>query len=98
MPALALDPGGDAVVVDHPRLGGYRLEADPGPGGAAPTALFCDNETNAARVFGAAASPPYPKDGIGDHVIAGAATVNPAAHPHQGRLVVPPRRARRRSG
>jgi hypothetical protein len=78
VPALALDPGGDAVVVDHPRLGGYRLEAAPGPGGAAPTALFCDNETNAARVFGAAASPPYPKDGIGDHVVAGAATVNPA--------------------
>src|SRR5581483_2016412 len=28
--------------------------------------------------FGAPVSPPYPKDGIGDHVVQGAATVNPA--------------------
>ena len=50
VPALRLD--GDAVTVHHPRLDGYRLEAAPGPDGAAPTALFCDNETNAARLYG----------------------------------------------
>jgi hypothetical protein len=40
--------------------------------------LFCDNETNAARLFGSPKSPPFPKDGINDHVVAGKATVNPA--------------------
>ena len=45
---------GDAIAVDHPRLGGYRLEAGPAPGRRAPRrALFCDNETNTARLFGA---------------------------------------------
>ena len=77
IPALRLD--GDAVTVHHPRLEGYRLEAAPSPEGAAPTALFCDNETNAARLHGSPSVTPYPKDGINDHVIAGAPTVNPAA-------------------
>ena len=39
--------------------------------------LFCENETNLARLYGAAPTTPYPKDGIGEHVISGAATVNP---------------------
>ena len=39
--------------------------------------MFCDNETNIPKVFGGAASTPYPKDGINDHVVNGAATVNP---------------------
>ena len=30
-----------------------------------------------ARLFGAAPLTPYPKDGINDHVVSGAATVNP---------------------
>jgi hypothetical protein len=41
-------------------------------------ALFCENATNTERVFGQPTATPYPKDGIGDHVIAGAPTVNPA--------------------
>src|SRR4029077_20745175 len=70
---------GDAsafVVADH-ALAGYRLPAAPRPGGVIPEALFCDNETNEPRIFGAAPSTPYPKDGINDHVVSGAATVNP---------------------
>ena len=63
-------------VADH-RLAGYRLDAAPGPDGLAPEALFCENESNAPRVFGAEATTPYPKDGINDHVVSGAATVNP---------------------
>ena len=39
--------------------------------------MFCDNETNVQRLFGGAASTPYPKDGVNDHVVNGAATVNP---------------------
>ena len=41
-------------------------------------ALFCENETNDQRLYGAAPLTPYPKDGINDHVVSGAATVNPA--------------------
>ncbi len=41
-----------------------------------PTALFCDNETNAERCGGATHSE-YPKDGINDHVVNGDDTVNP---------------------
>jgi hypothetical protein len=76
VPALYAD--GRWVSVDHPRLRGYRLEAGPAPDGRPPVALFCDNETNVARLFGAAPITPYPKDGINDHVVSGAATVNPA--------------------
>ena len=75
VPGLSLD--GDAMAVDHPRLGGYLLEAGPAPDGARPQPLFCDNETNTARLFEAAPITPYPKDGINDHVVSGAATVNP---------------------
>jgi hypothetical protein len=39
--------------------------------------LACDNESNAARLWGSSLSPAYPKDGINDHVVTGAATVNP---------------------
>ena len=63
-------------VTDH-ALAGYRLDAAPGPDGCAPEALFCENETNLPRVFGAPGTTPYPKDGINDHVVSGAATVNP---------------------
>ncbi len=42
-----------------------------------PTPLFCDNETNAPRLFGSAPVTDYPKDGINDHVVSGAPTVNP---------------------
>ncbi len=42
-----------------------------------PEALFCENETNYERLFGVAGSTPYPKDGINDHVVHGATTVNP---------------------
>src|ERR1700689_4373688 len=71
-------PGAVAVSVGHPFLGELELLAGAGPDGALPEALFCENETNLARLFGAAPATPYPKDGINDHVIEGAATVNPA--------------------
>lgn len=62
-------------VADH-RLAGYRLEVIPGDG-MSPEPLFCENDTNAPRVFGSPATTPYPKDGINDHVVHGADTVNP---------------------
>jgi hypothetical protein len=74
-PPLFLD--GDGIAVDHPRLSGYRLEAAATADRSRPLALFCDNETNNPRLFGAAAITEFPKDGINDHVITGANTVNP---------------------
>jgi hypothetical protein len=47
-------------------------------GEGSPEALFCENETNNERLFGVAGATPYPKDGINDHVVHGAETVNPA--------------------
>jgi hypothetical protein len=72
-----IEGDGAALVVRDHRLAGYRLEAAPGPDGALPRALFCENDTNTRRVFGTDPLTPYPKDGINDHVVAGAATVNP---------------------
>ena len=72
-----IEGDGSALVVADHTLAGYRLEAAPGPDGALPEALFCENESNAPRVFGSEATTQYPKDGINDHVVSGATTVNP---------------------
>ncbi|NUT33612.1 MAG: glucosidase [Hamadaea sp.] len=56
----------------HPELGELWLRGDPGV-----PALACDNETNTRRLWDCD-GPAYPKDGINDHVVHGAATVNPA--------------------
>ena len=77
------------VLAEHEALGEYTLHVE-GPADL----LFCENETNCERLWGSESSTPYPKDGINDHVVSGAAgTVNPdgegtkvAAH---ARFVVP---------
>ena len=51
------------VRAEHHELGTFYLHAEP-----AASLLFCDNESSPAR---------YPKNGIGDHLVHGAATVNP---------------------
>jgi hypothetical protein len=70
-PSLRLER--HAILAEHPDLGGRRLSAS-----GSPAPLFCDNETNTQRLWGVDGSAPYPKDGINDHVVHGAATVNPA--------------------
>jgi hypothetical protein len=74
-PVLAADSA-DRVRIEHPFLGTLELTGGAGP--ASPELLFCENETNEARLFGAPPVTPYPKDGINDHVVTGAGTVNPA--------------------
>jgi hypothetical protein len=69
--------GPTTVDIGHPFLGPLQLLAGAGPDGTMPTALFCENETNTARLYGDPDAKPYPKDGINDHVTAGADTVNP---------------------
>ena len=92
-PVLRLDNGD--LLAEHERAGVYRLAASAGPDGTAPQPLFCDNETNTARLFGVPSSTRYPKDGINDHVVSGAADREPGPDRHQGGLVVPGRRSSR---
>jgi len=67
----------------HPHFGTIELfDAD----GAEPEALLCDNETNSVLLYGSEKNSDYPKDGIGDHVIHGAPTVNPALTGTKGAL------------
>ena len=69
--------GANAARVEHPYLGTMELVAGSAPDGTEPALLFCENETNTARLFGAEPVTAYPKDGINDHVIHGSPTVNP---------------------
>jgi hypothetical protein len=66
--------GAAAVRAEHPELGEWVLCAD-----ASAPLLFCENETNNERLFGAPNASPYVKDGIGELVVHGAdGAVNPA--------------------
>jgi len=56
-----------AVEVDHPQLGGRYLYAD----GTPRAILFCDNESNAGRLWGDDSRAGYWKDGIHERVVAG---------------------------
>ncbi|HEY7202463.1 MAG TPA: glucosidase [Candidatus Dormibacteraeota bacterium] len=62
----------DGLLAQHENLG-HRVLALSG----APELLFCENEHNARRLWNTPNATPYPKDGINDHVVGGAATVNP---------------------
>jgi hypothetical protein len=59
------------ISVAHERYGERFLYAYD-----APELLFCENETNSARLWGTP-GPAYPKDGINDYIVHGATTVNP---------------------
>jgi hypothetical protein len=82
------EAAGPAVRAEHPQLGVLYLYAEPDA-----TLLFCENETNTTRIFGTAPVTRFAKDGIGDHLLHGADTVNPAGQgtkvAAQIRLVVP---------
>ncbi len=52
-PVITKVPGG-GLLAEHSQLGRYRLHAAPGPDGEDPAWHFPENETNVARVFGAA--------------------------------------------
>ena len=84
-PVMHATADGSAARIEHPFLGPLELIAAPArngtaaAGGASPTLLFCENETNLAKLYDAPATTPYPKDGINDHVVEGKPTVNPAS-------------------
>jgi hypothetical protein len=77
-----------AAAAEHHQLGVFHFYAEAGA-----ALLFCENETNVPRISDGEPTTTFPKDGIADHVLHGADTVNPAgvgtkvaAHT---RLVVP---------
>jgi hypothetical protein len=70
-----------ALIAEHHALGRVVLLGD-----GEPTLVVCENESNAPRLWGADSQTPYPKDGIGDHVVSGAGTVNPDGTGTKGAL------------
>ncbi len=74
-PVLRVEAGD--LLAEHERAGVYRFAAAPAPDGSQPRPLFCDNVTNTEKLYGTAPLVRYPKDGINDHVVSGAATVDP---------------------
>ena len=63
----------NVIETTHGSLGSRWLVCDDHP-----QLLFCENETNTQRLWGVQNATPFPKDGINDHVISGAESVNPA--------------------
>ncbi|MER7003210.1 glucosidase [Dactylosporangium sp. NPDC000555] len=86
--------GGSGIGIEHENLGPLVLQAAPAPDGTLPAQLYCENETNTQRLFGSPPATAYPKDGINDHIVHGAGTVNPAQEGTKAafwyRLTVPP--------
>jgi hypothetical protein len=68
-PAIGAEEG--SLAAEHETLGRYVLASS-----GTPQLLFCENETNAARLWRSNGGS-FPKDGIGDHIVTGSATVNP---------------------
>ncbi|MCK8490286.1 glucosidase [Spirosoma sp. RP8] len=70
-PQLSLQSDG-TVLAQQVQLGRYVCHAE-----GQPDWLFCDNESNLVRLYNTHNGARYPKDGINDHVVYGADTVNP---------------------
>jgi hypothetical protein len=69
-PTLALQPDG-SVLADQKQLGKYVMFAE-----GDPEWLFCDNESNLARLYDTHLGDRFPKDGINDYIVSGTNTVN----------------------
>ena len=68
-----LQARGDGVEVRHPDIGEFHLALE-----AAPTLLFCDNDTNPRRLFGMNDAPGYFKDAFHEYLVQGnGEAVNP---------------------
>jgi hypothetical protein len=78
VPVLTGDVG--TLVGEHRLLGRLALI-----GSGEPEALVCDNVTNNRRLWNSD-GPAYPKDGINDHVVFGADSVNPERRGTKGAL------------
>ena len=80
-PSVAADSGREftAVRAANFSLGDRYLICDDSDLGVKPELIFCDNETNRARLFGAPNETDYPKDSFHARVVSGNKdAVNPA--------------------
>src|SRR5262249_44232285 len=77
----AIRAEGSGLLAEHRELGRRLLTGD-----GEPEVLACDNETNFERLWGGANRTADPKDGINDHVVAGAASVSPDRSGTKGAL------------
>src|SRR5690349_15903640 len=67
------------IQADHPMLGRYELHADRAGADGLPAALFAENETDFAQLYGAVNPTPFVKDAFHRAVVQGnAGAVNPA--------------------
>ena len=71
IPQMSAESDG-VIELFHNDLGQMWLKAE-----GSPEALFCDNETNTKRLYNYDDGKSFYKDGINDHLIHGAETVNP---------------------
>ena len=78
LPNAAAEPritcSGAQLVAVREKLGTLTLT---GAADGFVESVACDNETNTPLLYGSAGRSAYPKDGIGDYIVRGAATVNP---------------------
>ena len=91
-PSIRLENG--ALVAEHARLGARVLAGDGSAGGA----VLRERDEHASGCGACPSATPYPKDGINDHVVRGAATVNPDHDRDEGGVPLPARGRRRRDG
>ena len=71
VPELTADSHG-VIEVYHEKLGQMWLNGE-----GEPELLFCDNETNTPRLYNTSDDKQFYKDGINDHIVHGADTINP---------------------
>jgi hypothetical protein len=57
------------IDVAHHLIQGYQLHVDVQPNGVAPALLFCENESNSVKLYGAPPSTPYPKDAVHRYIV-----------------------------
>ena len=66
-PKPSLERAGDNVIVTHEALGAYTIHFDE------PDEIkFCENETNAAKLYGSDKTGHFCKDGLNDYLVGGA--------------------------
>ena len=87
-PSLRVEDG--AISASHAELDPMVLCSSPGA-----ELLFCDNESNARRLWDVDGAP-YPKDAINDHVVNGLADRQSRPGRHEGRVSSHADRGRRR--